>query len=113
MVALLQPNPRDAGVMIRLVDYPFLWLTTRDTPRGFLGDLFGELRNQWHKRGCPIEEQLDQQWLSICLDTVFALNGTDYNDELGLVIWEFEASTSSNDVGSFLHYDYGVLSNAN
>lgn len=110
MVAVVQPNPRSSGVMVRLVDYPFLWLTKRNTPRGFLGDLFGELRNQWNKRGCPIDEQLDQQWLSICLDAVCALNSDEYNDELGLVIWEFEASTSSNDVGSFLHYDYGVPS---
>jgi len=111
MVTLAQPDPNLQGLLVRFIDYPLDWLTVRHSPRGYLGDLFSELRVQWHAHGCPTGEQLDQRWLAICLSVVTRLNSPLYggdDGDLGLVHWTFEASTSGNDVGSFIHYDHGA-----
>lgn len=113
MVTLAQPDPDQQGLLVRFIDYPLDWMTTRHSPRGYLGDLFSEIRVQWHLAGCPTGEQLDQRWLAICLAVVTRLNSADYNGDdgdLGLVYWSFEAPTTGNDVGSFIHYDYGAPS---
>lgn len=113
MVTLVQPDPQQHGLLVRFVDYPFEWLDCRHTPRGYLGDLVGELRAQWHAQGRPTGEALDRAWVIICLDTVARLNTSihsEYDPDLGLVHWSYEPSTSSNDVGAFIHYDYGMPS---
>ena len=111
MVALIQPDCENGGLMIRFVDYPFVWLTNRASVKGYLGDLFQELRWQWYQQKCPTDERLDQAWTMICIDAVTRLNSDLYND-FGIAEWEFIPSTSSNDVGTFIHYDYGVPADA-